>query len=48
MEGRDVYPFAVVVPEYRVRWNRTTGASLLVARTVPDVCEGGSSRGYFA
>jgi hypothetical protein len=38
-------PFAVVVPEYRVRWNRTTGASLLVAPPNPDVCEASSATG---
>jgi hypothetical protein len=40
--GRELNPFAVVVPEYRVRCNRTTGASLLVAPTVSDLCKGSS------
>ena len=38
-------PFAVVVPEYRVRYNRTTGASLLVAPTLPDLYQEGSLSG---
>ena len=41
-------PFAVVVPEYRMRWNRTTGASLLVAPTLPDVYREGSLSRYVA
>jgi len=41
-------PFAVVVPEYRMRWNRTTGASLLVAPTLPDVYQEGSLSRYVA
>ena len=43
--GDGVEPFAVVVPEYRVRYNRTTGASLLVAPTLPDVYQEGSLSG---
>jgi len=41
-------PFAVVVPEYRMRWSRTTGASLLVAPTLPDVYREGSLLWYVA
>jgi hypothetical protein len=42
---RDFDPFAVVVPEYRAqrRRRRATGASLLVAPTIPDLCRGNSS-----
>ena len=40
---RDSNPFAVVVPEYRARSNRTTGASLLVAPTDPGLCRDSSN-----
>ena len=46
--GRESNPFAVVVPEYRMRYTRTTGASLLVAPTIPDLCRGSSNPGYVA
>ena len=38
--------FAVVVPEYRVRWNRTTGVGLLATPIVLDLCKGDSDTGY--
>ncbi len=38
--------FAVVVPEYRVRYSRTTGASLLMAPTVLGLCQGSSRLSY--
>lgn len=45
LRGRESNPLAVVVPECRVRYSRTTGASLLVAPAVLDVCEGDSTTG---
>ena len=44
IEGRELNPFAVIVPECRTRGHcpRATGARLLVAPTVLGVCEGGS------
>ena len=47
-DGDGIEPFAVVVPEYRVRWNRTTGAGLLATPTDPDLCEDGSNTRYVA
>ncbi len=40
--GRGSNPLAVVVPEYRTRYSRATGASLLVAPTVMGLCHGSS------
>jgi hypothetical protein len=44
--GDGIEPFAVVVPEYRVRRYRTTGVGLLATPTDPDLCEDGSSLGF--
>ena len=41
-EGRESTPFAVVVPEYRTRYSRATGAGLLATPTDPGLCEDGS------
>jgi hypothetical protein len=44
--GRELNPFAVVVPECRTRYSRATGASLLMAPTVSDLCQGSSGLLY--